>query len=118
MAQLLRIGILFLLLVLPARAAEIFYDPTRPAAGFLPDRAGLAEGETASEALVLQSILIGKERQFAILNGRLMKVGERIQGHTLQRIHHGGVTLSSSQGSVTLQLVPALQQNVWHKGQK
>ena len=85
---------LALFMVSFAGFAQELRDPTRPHAG-VPDKAprsGTNKSKPRSR-LVLQTILIGEDRQSAVISGRLMSVGDTISGFRLSEIRAGEVVL-------------------------
>jgi MSHA biogenesis protein MshK len=92
-----------LALALPAHAADVFDslpDPTRPASA-------PSEGVTSAvQGLVLQSVLIAPQRRLAVINGRTLAIGERIDGATVVDIQAHEVVLKRASGDLTLRLVP------------
>jgi hypothetical protein len=104
-----RIGIVFSsLFSLSAAQAELLpaqgglSDPTRP-----PDyqEAGIGIGTTPQ--WVLKSILISPTRRSAILNGRVVKQGERLdQEMTVLDILPGSVVLKGAEGEFSVNLLP------------
>lgn len=68
-------------------------DPTRPPEGS-GKAASASEGARSGTPLVLQSLLVGDGRRLAIISGRPVRVGERIQGLTVQNILQREVVLS------------------------
>lgn len=80
-------------------------DPTRP-----PDlRPARAPASKADSRLRLSSTLVSGERRTAIINGRIVAVGDRIQGARLLSIEPGRVRLRRQGREITLRL---LAQNV------
>lgn len=78
-------------------------DPTRPTA--------LAEPESTRSVEVkprwrLQSTLVGDTRRLAVINGRTVAQGERIDGATLKEVRQEGVTLEIEGRRVELRVVP------------
>jgi len=88
--------------------AQQLRDPTRPQAG-VPNTAPTAKAKKSNprSKMVLQTILIGDDRQAAVINGRLMVVGDTISGYRLSEIRAGEVVLLKGKGnSRTLHLFP------------
>jgi hypothetical protein len=50
---------------------------------------------TVLPTLVLHSVMIGKESNFATINGQLVQEGDRVSGYRVERIAPNGVELSS-----------------------
>jgi hypothetical protein len=88
--------------------AQQLRDPTRPQAG-IRDKVPTAKTKKSnpSPKLVLQTILIGDDRRAAVINGRLIAVGDTISGYRLSEIRAGEVVLLKGKGnSRTLYLFP------------
>lgn len=49
-------------------------------------------------ALVLQSVFISNARKHAVINGRVLREGERINGHRIVKIDAAGVVLKNPAG--------------------
>lgn len=78
-------------------------DPTRPTS--------LSEPDTATAAVQgprwrLQSTLVADERRLAVINGRTIAQGGRIDGATLVEVRQDGVTLEAEGQRIQLRLVP------------
>lgn len=89
-------------LVLGAALAQPLADPTRP-----PN-----EGRTASTqsepapATRLQSVLISSARSIAVIDGRAVRLGERVGDATVVAIEPGEVILRRGAAHERLTLVP------------
>ena len=87
---------LALFMVSFAGFAQELRDPTRPQAG-VPDKAprsGTKKSKPRSK-MVLQTVLIGEDRQSAVISGRLMSVGDTISGFRLSdALTEGQITLA------------------------
>ena len=96
-----RHGLLLLVLTLsaPAPAMADLADPTTPATHASPAQPGTGQW-------VLHSTLIGPERRDAVINGRLVRVGDRIAGARVARIEAGEVLLDTPGQRVQLRLLP------------
>ena len=81
----------------PARAQS---DPTRP-----PDyrRAPTTEADTDGE-LRLESIVVSPDRRIAVINGRSLRIGDRIAGAQLTDIAAHTVHVRFPEGRVELRL--------------
>jgi MSHA biogenesis protein MshK len=89
-----------LLLALPADGLEIV-DPTRP-------QDGARDGE---RPLLLQSVLVSETRRVAVINGRTLQVGDRVDGARVTRIEPGSVWLQRDGDITRLDLVAATIRN-------
>lgn len=79
-------------------------DPTRPTAlnqAPAPDRTR-AEGPRWK----LQSTVIAPDRQLAVINGKQLRTGDRVDGATVLEIRSDGVTLQVDLRRMELRLVP------------
>lgn len=99
---------LALFMVSLAGFAQELRDPTRPQVG-VPDKAprsGAKKSKPRSK-MVLQTVLIGEDRQSAVISGRLMSVGDTISGFRLSEIRAGEVVLLKGRSKTrTLRLFP------------
>jgi MSHA biogenesis protein MshK len=87
---------------MPGYAVENLPDPTRPPAAFaLP-----ATNAAAVSGPVLQSILISSSRRHAIIDGRTVRVGDKVGGAEVVEITAGQVTLQEGGVKRVLQLFP------------
>jgi MSHA biogenesis protein MshK len=94
-------------LLASAAHAQQLRDPTRPPS-FL--RAAPAGAEADSESgLVLQTVLLSRERRNAVISGRLLQLGDSISGMRVVDIRESAVTLAGRGESLTLQLFPAVE---------
>jgi MSHA biogenesis protein MshK len=86
-----------------AALAQPLSDPTRP-----PSREGAAELRQADvRGSRLQSVLISPARSVAVIDGRTVRVGERVGDATVVSIAASEVTLQRGSGRETLTLLPA-----------
>ena len=87
---------------MPGAAVENLPDPTRP-----PAALGIPAGDlVASAGPVLQSILISGTRRHAIIDGRIVRVGDKVGGAQVAEIKQGEVVLKDEKQSQTLHLFP------------
>lgn len=107
MRKLVRYALIgFLLAVLfPDVFAQQLRDPTRPPSFVAPTGADAVR----ESDLVLQTVLISPERRAAIINGRLLRLGENISGMQLMSISEGEVKLRGRGGPRTLHLFPSVK---------
>ena len=88
--------------------AQALSDPMQPPAVMAP--AGAATGEqTLGGGLVLQSTLLSKGRRIAMIDGKPMKVGDRIGRARIVSIDPGAVTLREANTTRVLQLYPGVE---------
>lgn len=83
-------------------AAQALRDPTRPP---VMTAQGKAAGSMAS-AWVLQSVLISKERRYAVINGQVVSPGELVSGAELVAIAENRVMLRTQEGLKSVHLFP------------
>ena len=107
LARLAVVAALFGVASMPlARAADL-PDPTRPPAAQRPGPGGSAPAASASAAPVLQSVLIGEGRKpSAIINGRLLQLGDAYDEMRLTRVDETGAVLTGARGRTVLALTP------------
>jgi hypothetical protein len=83
-------------------------DPTRPPAALRPATPSTGPMVTTAAPLVLQSVLFGEGRKpTAIINGRVVELGDSFDGMRLVRVFDSGALLSGPNGATTLALTPA-----------
>jgi len=81
-------GIVAVLLFATANA-EVLYDPMRPYSPQLPIESSVSGGR----GFALSAILYSPKRRVAVVNGRPVSEGERVNGATVRRIGRGRVEL-------------------------
>jgi MSHA biogenesis protein MshK len=98
-----------------AALAQALGDPMRPPA--TPGPAS-AEGskEPATAAARLQSVLISPGRRVAVIDGRVLQLGERIGDAKLVAISESQVVLQRPSGRETLKLNPIVEKKAAKKG--
>jgi len=119
MAQ--RLKALMLLAALPlaawpaAHAQPALSDPTRPP-NVLPGalRDASTRGEAPVVASRLQSVLISPQRRLAVIDGRTVPLGGKVDDATLVQIAETHVTLRRGAELKTLELYPGVERKaVW-----
>lgn len=95
------------LAALAAAPARAEHDPTQPPPG-LSDTAPAA-AETAPAPLQVSSIFRAGKASFAVIDGREVKVGERVGDGRVTRIDETGVWLRTPQGNRMLPLLPEVK---------
>lgn len=111
MAQCLIPGSVALSLLLAASCASLaahaqrLGDPMRPPAATAAD-AGETRGEAAAR---LQSVLISRGRKVAVIDGRSVRLGERVGDATVVAISPSEVTLQRGAERQTLKLLPGIE---------
>ena len=93
------------LLVVPALAAAQggLGDPTRPTSLSEPDSVLAA---VQGPRWRLQSTLVADTRRLAVINGRTVAQGGRIDGATVVEVRRDGVTLDHEGQRIVLHLLP------------
>lgn len=88
----------------PASGQELLADPTRPAAAFRP---GAGTGGTAagSAKWTLTSTLIAPDRRVAVINGKVVRVGQKIDDAELVAVESGCVLLRRAGRRIELKLM-------------
>lgn len=87
----------------PAAQPGQFIDPTRPP-NAIPEGGATTAGEPR-----LQSVLIAPERRRAIIDGRTVRVGDKVGDSTVVRIAVGEVVLRRGADSRALKLLPYIE---------
>lgn len=92
-----------------AGAAQPLADPTRPPTHLIdPARGGMAPGEVSANPL--QSIIRSGKTRKALVNGELVKVGDRVGASVVESIGEAEVILRQEDGSKeTLTLYPEVE---------
>jgi MSHA biogenesis protein MshK len=99
-------GLVVLFLASLSALAEPLPDPTRPPPGWAesaPDMAATVSGP------ILQSVQISAAGRTAIINGQLVRVGQKIGDARVIRISEDEVVLKGGTGMETLSLFPGVQ---------
>lgn len=92
----------FLLLAAGTARGEALPDPTRPPPGWTAPAQD--EAPAVVQAPALQSILAGKTRRAAILDGRVYREGETVGAYKLGKITRKEVRLNGPEGDLVLRL--------------
>ena len=84
-------------------SAQVLGDPTRP-----PNFSGLSLGAAAAtpSGPVLQSIVLSPRRRLALIDGKLIGIGDRVGGATLVAIEIDSVRLQEGRGTKVVKLLP------------
>lgn len=85
--------------------AEELTDPTRPPVSISAPVAQ-AGVEVAEKSASLQSILIGKNRRAAIIDGKTVELGSKVGAARLIEVNEAYVVLRTAQGRQVLTLFP------------
>ncbi len=98
---------LALALVAVTLNAQPLRDPTQPPPGaFVVSKA--AGKAVARKSMTLQTVLISPERRTVVISGRVMSLGDRMNGYRLVEIREAEVVMKGSKGTRTLRLYPAV----------
>ena len=90
-----------------ARAADELGDPTQPTPLAVKLPAVAAAAAPAGPRWHLWSTLVSEGRRVAVINGRTLKRGDRIDDATLVEIFNDRVTLDYDGRRMTVHLLPA-----------
>jgi MSHA biogenesis protein MshK len=91
-----------------AALAQALADPMRPPATPGPSPAEGA-GDAGKAAARLQSVLISPARRVAVIDGRVVRLGERVGDARLVAISESQVVLQRASGRETLKLNPVVE---------
>jgi MSHA biogenesis protein MshK len=91
-----------------AALAQALADPMRPPATPGPSPAQGA-GDAEKAAARLQSVLISPARRVAVIDGRVVQLGERVGDARLVAISESQVVLQRANGRETLKLNPVVE---------
>ena len=98
---------LTLALVSLTSAAQSLRDPTRPPPGFsVVSKTAGKPG--AREPMTLQTVLISPQRRTVVISGRVMSIGDTMDGYRLAEIREAEVVMRGSKGTRTLRLYPVV----------
>lgn len=95
-------GLISLSMAMPL-AAQALADPTRPPN--MPD-AAVADSGAGASGPVLKSILLSSNRRLAVIDGRSVRVGDRVGNARVIAIDADSVKLRGSEGLTLLKLLP------------
>jgi MSHA biogenesis protein MshK len=95
-----------MLLVPVTASSQVMTDPTRPP-GFVAGEAG--PGADPGSGLVLQSVMISPARKAAIINGEMVKLGEKYGEAVLVKVSENEVVLRSGQTTQVLRMYPGVE---------
>jgi MSHA biogenesis protein MshK len=100
-------GALAALFVAMPSGAQALSDPTQP-----PSFSGLpAESPAAPGGPALQSILVGPGRRHAVIDGRQVKVGDRVGDARIVAIDFDAVRLREGTTTRVMKLIPDIQKS-------
>lgn len=92
-------SLLLILCLFVVQAVAQSADPTAP---LLSSKQ--VNNDVVKKSLVLESIIKGKKIKSAIINGKLMKVGDYIGSHKLISVNRSSVILRSESGRIKLSI--------------
>lgn len=103
----MRVHALVFLIWAGSVAAADLGDPTRPAPGFNLQ----AESEEAPREapLVVNTLFLMGTRPYALVDGQVVRVGDRLEAGRVVKINEHGVWLKTPTGSRQLELLPDVQ---------
>lgn len=99
-----------------AHAQPALSDPTRPP-NVLAGAARDASQPVEAPAQRLQSVLISPQRRLAVIDGRTVPLGGKVDGATLVQIAETHVTLKQGAELKTLELYPGVERKAARQGQ-
>jgi MSHA biogenesis protein MshK len=99
-----------------AHAQPALSDPTRPP-NVLAGAARDASQPVETPAQRLQSVLISPHRRLAVIDGRTVPLGGKVDGATLVQIAETHVTLKRGDELKTLELYPGVERKAARQGQ-
>ena len=97
---------LALMLFCASAAAQVMTDPTRPPEGM--GAAGMEAAGDAGGGMLLQSVMISPTHKAAIINGVMVRLGDRFGGAVLVKVAESEVVLRSDGTSQVLKLYPGV----------
>lgn len=92
-----------LICVFPVLAADLD-DPTRPPAGF-SEQAKAADAPREA-ALQVSSVFLMGSKPYAVLDGLVVRVGDKLEAGRVAKIDEAGVWLKTTAGLRQLKLLP------------
>lgn len=95
-----------LLIVSTSALSQEMTDPTRPPGGLA---AGELEAAGESGGLVLQSVMISPAGRAAIINGAVVKLGQKYGEAVLTRVAENEVVLKSGDTTQVLKMYPGVE---------
>jgi MSHA biogenesis protein MshK len=94
-----------------ACGAQVFADPMRPPAEFMQS-APEGRPEVGATRPVLESILFSDQRRMAMINGRMVKVGDKVGQAVVAKITEEAVVLRVDGKLETIRMFPNLEKRV------
>ena len=81
------------------------FDPTRPPAGYYQARPGDPGAQPQS---VVTSVVLHADRAYALVGGRVVKVGDVLDEGRVIKIDQNGIWLKTSHGIEQIKLLPGV----------
>ena len=108
------LGMLSWLIAAGGAGAQALSDPTRP------PNAAAERGDAPSAAVgpVLQSILFARDRQYAVIDGQQVRLGEKFRNATLVDLTVSEATLRSGDATTVLRLYPEVRKAPGRPGER
>jgi hypothetical protein len=107
---------LFLLACAPPLVAADPSDPTRPPPGFSEQgRVGAAPQEPP---LLLSSLFLMGNKSYAVVDGQVVRVGDKLEAGRVGKIDEAGVWLQTATGPRQLKLLPDVSKTPAGKARK
>jgi MSHA biogenesis protein MshK len=100
-------GLICLSVAMPS-GAQALSDPTRPP---MPTGVSVAAPRNAASGPVLQSILLSPLRRLAVIDGRMVKVGDRIGNAQIIAIDFDSVKFRRGDSISEMKLLPEARKN-------
>ncbi len=92
-------------MALPAFAVQqVLLDPTRPSQSTSITSYGLGAEQVSPQRLQLESIFTGKNKKSAVISGKVLRIGDEINGMKLVSIESNRVMLQNQHENLTLSL--------------
>ena len=82
--------------------AQSLQDPTRPKS--VQARGAITKGQHVSNPLVLQSVFVKDSGNLAIIAGKVVRMGDQVNGYQVIKITPDSVTLAQGQTNKVLRL--------------
>ncbi|WP_223292951.1 MULTISPECIES: MSHA biogenesis protein MshK [Shewanella] len=102
------VPIAVLMLLTTSIQAETLRDPTRPGHGAIVIASTTTDNENQ---LVLNSVLKSGSASYAVINNKILSVGDRIQGVKITAINVSSVSLSDGRNLAMYQAITETKEN-------
>lgn len=84
--------------------SDVLIDPTRPSTS--SKQTSLKQETVPSRRLILESTLVAPNRRIAVVNGKLVREGDSVDGARVITIRKSVVLVETSSRRITLHLLP------------